>query len=197
MTTKILLHGGNADRDTEKNEKFYNEIINGFEGKAMKILCVYFARPERRWEDSYYDDQITFKRLERETGLEIETRLAKSADTDDFIQDISWADVVFINGGMRGYLKETLLKIGEKRFWSLLNDKILVGISAGANVLSKYYYSMATGGIREGAGFLDIKILTHYSEHEPEKFETLKKHGEDLPLITIREEEYVVLRQSS
>lgn len=195
MTTRIILHGGNSDRDTEKNEKFYNEIINGINRDVIRVLCVYFARPERRWEDSYYDDQITFRRLERETGREIETKLAKSYDSDDFLHDIAESDVVFMNGGMKGHLKETLLSIGEERFWRVLDGKTLVGISAGANVLSKYYYSMATQGIREGTGFLDIKLLTHYSEHDPEHMEMLKAHGEDLPIVTIREEEYVLARQ--
>lgn len=192
MATRIILHGGNTDRDTEKNEKFYNEIINGVDGDVIRVLCVYFARPEHRWEESYDDDQIAFRRVERETGREIETKLAKSADIDTFLQDIAESDVVFINGGMKGYLKETLLAIGAERFWNALDGKTLVGVSAGANVLSKYYYSMVARGIREGTGFLDIKLLTHYLENEPEQMEMLKAYGEDPPIVTIREEEYVL-----
>lgn len=194
MATRIILHGGNADRDTDKNEKFYNEVISGIDSDVIKVLCVYFARPERRWEDSYYDDQIAFRRLERETGREIETKLAESSDVDTFLRDIGEVDVLFINGGMKGNLKETLLSIGAQRFWQAVEGKTLVGISAGANVLSRYYYSMATGGIREGTGFLDIKVLTHFFEDEPEKAVALKAYGEDLPIVTIREEEYVVTR---
>jgi len=195
MTARIILHGGNSDRDTEKNEKFYDELIGGIDGPGIRVLCVYFARPEHRWQDSYDDDKITFRRLEREKGREIETRLAKSAELDDFMQDISWADVVFINGGMKGHLKDTLLSIGAERFWQVLDGKTLVGISAGANVLSKYYYSMVAGAIREGTGFLNIKLLTHYSDDEPEQMEALKAHGENLPIVTIPEEEYVLVKQ--
>jgi peptidase E len=196
MATRILLHGGNSDRDTEKNEKFYTEIIDALGGDVIRVLCVYFARPEHRWEDSYYDDQITFLRLEREMGREIKTKLAKSFESETFLHDISQADVIFINGGMKGHLKQTLLSIGADRFWQALDGKTLVGISAGANVLAKYYYSIAAGEIREGTGFLNCKVLTHYSESEDEQLEALKVYGESLPLITIREEEYVVFEQS-
>lgn len=194
MATRIILHGGNSDRNTDKNEKFYNEIIDGIDSDAIRVLCVYFARPEHRWEESYDDDQIAFRRVERETGCEIETKLAKSADIDTFLQDIVESDVLFMNGGMKGYLKETLLAIGAERFWNVLDGKTLVGISAGANVLSKYYYSMVADGIREGTGFLNIKLLTHYSPDEPQQMEMLKAYGEDLQVATVREEEYIVIR---
>lgn len=194
MQTRIILHGGNSDRDTDKNNKFYNAVIESIDSEVVRVLCVYFARPERRWEDSYYDDQISFRRIEREMSREIETKLAKSSDPEDFLRDIAEADVVFINGGIQGNLKETLLTIGEERFFEALQSKTLVGISAGANVLSKYYYSIATQGIREGTGFLDIKILTHYSEHDAKQLEMLKTHGEDLQIVTIPEEEYVIVR---
>lgn len=193
MATRIILHGGNSDRDTAKNEKFYNEIISGIDRHVIRVLCVYFARPEHRWADSYSDDQYTFRRLEREVGREIVTKLASSSEPIAFLQDIAEADVIFINGGMKGNLKDTLLTIGEKRFRQAIDGKTLVGISAGANVLAKYYYSMVAGGIREGTGFLNIKLLTHYSEDETEHLNELRAYGEDLPVITIPEEEYVLI----
>jgi len=194
MTTRIILHGGNSDRNTEKNDKFFREIIKAVEGDTVKVLCVYFARPPHRWEDSYDEDQYSFKRVQREMDREIETKLATD-DMDTFSEDVAWADVVFINGGMKGNLKETLLSIGVERFWQMLDGKTLVGISAGANVLSRYYYSMVTRGIRDGTGLLNIKLLTHYSEDEPEQMEALKAYGEDLPIVTVREEEYVIAKQ--
>lgn len=193
MATRIILHGGNSDRNTAKNDKFYAEVIAGIDRDTIRVLCVYFARPERRWEDSYYDDQYTFRRLEMETGREIQTKLAKSFGTEVFLKDISESDVIFINGGMKGHLKDTLLAIGEKHFRQAIHGKTLVGISAGANVLSKYYYSKVISGIREGTGFLNIKLLTHYSEDEPGQLEALKAYGENLPIVKIREEEYVLI----
>jgi peptidase E len=196
MTTRILLHGGNADRRTDKNEKFFNEIIDGVALDTIRILCIYFARPEHRWEDSYDEDQYMFRRVADERSVEIQTSLA-SYDMDDLAEKITESDVIFINGGMKGHLKDTLLSFGLERFRQLVEGKTLVGISAGANVLTRYYYSMAIGGIREGTGFLNIKLLTHYSHDEPEKLQNLKDFGEDLPIATIAEEEYIVVNDTS
>ena len=113
---------------------------------------------------------------------------------DDFTEKIAGSDVVYINGGMKGHLKDTLLSLGLDRFRQMIDGKTLVGISAGANILSKYYFSMVVDGIREGTGFLNIKLLTHYSEDEPEKLNILKSFGEDLPIVTVAEEEYIVIQ---
>lgn len=190
MTTRIILHGGNSSKKSHKNERFFREIVDGIDKETIQILCVYFARPEGRWEDSHAVDQSIFRALGIDLGLEIETELA-AYDLDEFVRQINDSDVIFINGGMRGHLKDTLLKIGVERFRQMIQGKTLVGISAGANILSKYYYSMVTGGIREGIGLLDIKLLTHYSEESSDQLTQLKIFRQDLPLVTIAEEEYV------
>lgn len=190
MQTRILLHGGNSTKASDKNEAFYREIIDGVQSDTVRVLCVYFARPKHRWDDSYEEDQYIFRRID--TDKEVETKLA-SDDIDEFIADVAQSDVVFINGGMKGSLKEILLSIGLDQFRHMLAGKTLVGISAGANILSKYYYSMVIDGVREGTGLLGIKLLTHYSEDEPGQLAMLSSYPVDLPVITIREEEYIVI----
>ena len=184
------MHGGNSSNKSDKNERFFQEIINGVESDTIKILCVYFARPEHRWEDSYAEDQSIFRALE--TNKEIETILA-TYDRDELEDNIAQSDVIFINGGMQGHLKNTLQSIGIERFRRMVAGKTLVGISAGANILARYYYATAAKEIREGTGFLSIKLFTHYSEDESEKLEQLRVHAEDLPIVTIAEEEYLVI----
>lgn len=194
MTTRIVLHGGNSSKKSDKNDRFFQEIIRPIGEDTVSVLCVYFTRPERRWEDSYAEDQSIFRALGIETGRDIETKMA-TYDMDGLLEDIAEADVIFINGGFKGHLKDTLLTIGVDNFRQMVQDKTLVGISAGANVLGKYYYSQAIEGIREGVGLLDAKVLTHYSEVETKQLELLKDYKEDLPIITIAEEEYTVLQQ--
>lgn len=190
MQTRIMLHGGNSDRNTLKNDRFYQEIMNGIESESVKILCVYFARPHRRWEESYYDDQYTFRRLEIESGREIETKLAND-NLETFANDIAWSDVIFLSGGMKGNLKDTLLAMGLDRFRELIAGKTLVGVSAGANILAKYYYSSVIDGIREGTGLLNIKLCTHYAG-EIERVDMLESYGTSLPIVTVAEEEFVI-----
>lgn len=194
MTTRIFLHGGNTSRVGDGNGRFFKKVLDSANKDTVKIVCVYFARPEHRWEDSYEEDQYALRRISQELGKELETTLA-SYDIDDFIEKINESDVIFINGGMKGHLKETLLSIGVERFRELLNGKILVGISAGANILSKYYYSVVAQDIREGIGLLNIKLLTHYSDESVEQLQRLAAYGEKLQIVTIPEEQFVVIEQ--
>lgn len=193
MNTRIILHGGNADNGSEKNDQFFSEILSGIDKDEVRVLCVYFARPEGRWEDSYATDESAFRARAIELGKDIETVLA-TYDMDELIEEITKADVIFINGGYKGHLKSTLLSIGVDKFKEMVHGKTLVGISAGANMLSKYYYSMASGGIREGIGLLKIKLLTHSNDsNASDKLKMLKEYKEDLPIKTVAEEEYVVI----
>ncbi len=176
---------------TAKNAAFYKEIIDLVDKETVHVLCVYFARPEHRWQDSYVEDQAQFDAVL--TDKQIVMTLAAY---DSFEQDIEQADVIFINGGMKGHLKEALLQIGVERLRLLTDGKIIAGASAGANMLSRYYYSSAIEGIREGIGFIDAKVFTHYSSEKSAKLEELKAYGDDLPVVVVAEEEYVDFAKS-
>ena len=192
MNTRILLNGGNVDSGSEKNEQFFTEILNGVDKNDVRVLCIYFARPEERWDESYATDESAFKTRAIELGKDVHTVLA-SYDIDELIEEITKADVIYINGGYRGNLRSTLLAIGVDELLRLIEGKTLVGISAGANMLAKYYYSMANNGIREGIGIFNIKLLTHSnSEDAAEKAELLANYKEDLPILKVAEEEYVI-----
>ena len=192
MATRIILHGGNSNNKSDKNDQFFRAIINGIDKETIQVLCVYFARPEGRWEESYAEDQSIFRALGIEKGLDIETKLA-TYDMDELLQDITDSDVLFINGGFKGHLKDVLLAIGVDNFRHMIQGKTLVGISAGAHMLSRYYYSQSIDDIREGIGLLDIKLLTHFTVQKPEQKEKLEAYKEDLPILTIAEEEYIVV----
>lgn len=186
-----MLHGGNANKKSDKNDQFYREIILGVNKEAVRVHCVYFARPEGRWEDSYAEDQSIFRAVGIETGVDVETKLA-TYEMSELLNAIAESDVIFINGGFKGHLKDALLAIGVDNFRQMTQGKTLVGISAGANILSKYYYSQAIDDVREGVGLLNIKLLTHYAPDQHQQMAKLKAYKEDLPIITIAEEEYVI-----
>jgi len=108
-----------------------------------------------------------------------------------FVEQVVWADVIFINGGFKGYLKEVLEEIEDLP--QLLDNKLVVGISAGANILSKYYYSQGAEDIREGIGLLPIKVYCHYSEEYLQNLHKLENYKEQLPVYKIYEEEFIIL----
>ncbi len=184
---KFILHGGNSDRKTENNEKFFLEIANSVNKEKIKILCIYFARPEHRWDDSFQEDKLAFLNLDTEKKFDIE--MAK-LDAEELRRQIQWADIVYIQGGRKGNLKEKLLELGN--FKELIHGKIVVGISAGANMLAKYYYSNVADTIREGLGILPIKTFCHYNEDNVLGMEKLELYKEKLPIYRISEEKYLV-----
>ncbi len=152
-----------------------------------------FCTPEGHWEESYATDQSSFSAQAIELGKDVDTVLA-AYDIGELLEEIQKADVIFINGGFKGHLRETLLSIGVEQLRKMFTGKTIVGISAGANMLTKYYYSMASGGIREGINFLPIKLLTHSNGPDSEEHKKLlQNYKEKLPVISIAEEEYITV----
>jgi peptidase E len=184
MGIELFLHGGTSNRESEKNKKFFTEIIDSVPKQDVKILCFYFARPFHRWEESFYEDRDIFESVDSRKELKIE-----KAKIDKFESQIESSDLIFINGGMKGCLKEELLKLGDLKV--MFRDKVVVGISAGANMMSKYYYSSMAGGIREGISLLPIKLFTHYDDDNEEELIILEKYKKALKAYKIWEEEYI------
>ena len=188
MKTKFILHGGSSSKKSEDNEKFFHEIINSVDSAEVRILCIYFARPADRWEDSFDEDQTIFRCLG--TSKELDIKMA-TLDRDVLIEQIKSSDVIFINGGRKGCLKEVLLDLGN--FAELVQGKIVVGISAGAGILCKYYYSSVINGVREGVGILPAKVFTHWDEELTQELQDLDSYKEKLPIYKIPEENYIVV----
>jgi peptidase E len=186
MEAKIFLHGGNSSNSGSKNNEFFQSFINSVKKSKVNILCVYFARPINRWGDSFQEDKQLF--LKNNLSKEIELTIAKP----EILQEqIKKADIIFLSGGMRGILREVLMSIDNLEY--LLKDKVVVGVSAGANILSTYYYSSVANRVREGIGYLPIKLFTHYNNQKKGELKLLKDFGEDIPTYTIPEEEFIFL----
>ncbi len=188
MKTKFILHGGATSRKTEDNRKFFLEILNSVQSERVQILCIYFARPEHRREVSFEEDKEIFYSLDSPKILDLQQA---KFDIEELIEQITHSDVIFIQGGMRGCLKERLGELGS--FSELTIGKVVVGISAGANILSKYYHSNVAHGVREGLGILPIKTFCHYTEKNVEELEELDKYKEELPICKIPEEKFSVI----
>jgi peptidase E len=187
MSTKFILHGGASNRKSPENEKFYREIVDSVEKSDINILCIYFARPKHRWNDSFKENKEAFNSVDTQKTLNIQM-----ATYEDFENQLTGADIVFINGGFRGHLKETLNSI--ENFKEKIQGKIVVGISAGANILATYYFSQEAQNIQEGAKILPIKMFCHYEKTLANELASLEKYESDLPVYKIPEENYIVLK---
>ncbi len=83
-----------------------------------------------------------------------------------------------------------------------LEGKTVAGSSAGANMLSKYFYGLDDLGLWEGSGSVPVKVLVHYrSDYNAPNIDwdkaeaELKAYKEDLPLVTLHEGEFRVFEQ--
>lgn len=187
--TKYILHGGNVNDASESNKNFYKEVVTSAGKDTVRILCIYFARPEGRWENSYAEDQSSLYAAGLETGVEVNTVLA-TYEMDDLVENIATSDILYINGGKKGHLRKILLYI--PNLDNLIRNKVVVGISAGANILSESYYSSVNDEIRKGIGIIPINLLCH-ANRDNGKAELFEKTASDKNLYKIEEHQFIVL----
>lgn len=166
---------------------FFKEIIKGERKKLIKILIVPFGYPKNKWESvlKKYKKRYSFYLPE----INSELILAKE-NYSSFLKQIEKVKIIHFTGGSEILIKR---KIKNKaKFRKALNGKVIVGISAGTNVFSKYYYSNDRTRIERGLGILPIKTICHYSEGKRKRLEELISYGSNLPTYAIPEDNYCV-----
>jgi hypothetical protein len=190
--TKYILIGGYPWKATDGGKAFVEELIKGFDGPVRILECI-FARPRQEWAKAYSDDQKSFST--HLPGKQLEFQLA---DPERFTQQVKWADAIYIRGGSAEIAATEMLK-KDGGWMNGLYGKTLAGTSAGADLISKYYYDLDNLKIVEGLGLLPIKVLVHYrSDYNAPNidwdsaYELLKNHGEELPIVTLAEGQYHV-----
>lgn len=187
--TKVILHGGTAGSSERPSNNFLKEMLLSTKND-LRILSIYFASDREKWDVYLKQDTELFKEAGKENST---TFHIEAADTtvDQLTQQIRSSDVIYIRGGQNiEALQKGLAAIADLR--SLLDDKTIVGSSAGAYVLSSYYLSRRFG-IQEGLGIFSIKVSAHFEESMVKDLEMLKVYKEILPTYAIPEQQYVVL----
>ncbi len=182
--TKFIFHGGATRKPTEGNRKFFAEMAKGL-SEPVRILLVYFAREEKEWAELSENDKQNFHNASPTIKMEFSL-----ANSDNFIDQVKNADVIYVRGGVTPRLQEVLKKF--PNLLELLDEKVYGGSSAGMNVLARYFYSFNFNEIREGLGLLPIKTFPHYDDTKHGKLQQLKDYKEDLPTYTIKEGEYFI-----
>jgi len=187
MKTKFILHGGfTPGQKSENNKDFFKEVLKDAP-KKPKILLVCFAKDIDRIPVSTTKVMDEFNKNKWQEKLIFEV-----ANEESFIKQVESADVVYLHGGITLKLLNVLKKFPNLK--ELFEGKIIVGESAGANVLGKLFYSPSANGTFEGLGLLSVKIIPHYSEKYKGVF---KDMGPDLESLYLREYQYKVLYSES
>lgn len=151
--------------------KYLKDIIK----PGMKVVCIPWAS-ELSWvlkgptpDDFIYKHYRPFY----EYGIELEDfYVCQAKDSIRFIKmKLNQADIIYFSGGYMECLLNLLYLTGLDTIIKDMKDKIVIGESAGALVLSDYYYEYPYGDEyskikrREGLGLInDHRFIVHYTE---------------------------------
>lgn len=160
--TYYILAGG-EDRKTEGYGESLAEKLNELTGdKSLKVLNCFFSQDEAVWQDKFDQWKLWLKQY---LGDSTESQLARP---ETFIDQIAWADVIYLQGG-----RTKLLEAALKAFPNLENNfagKIVIGSSAGANFLSKIYYSPSQDKVGKGSSIVPLNTIVHYGANGDAEF---------------------------
>jgi len=177
MSTKYILHGGNAQDKNDDNARFFQEILSDFPNCANILLIQFAAIPEK--QDIYKERHISqFKNVSNGRKL-----VYQVADEDNLIDQIKWANVLYFCGSSGGgatlRLLDTMRKFDNLK--ELFDDKTIAGESAGTNCLTVLCYSKS-GGIVNGLGLVPMKSIVHYEADDEKALENIGNNLESVYL---------------
>lgn len=188
MTTKFILHGGYTRYDNELNQSFLNEVVKDVPENG-KVLIVLFATDDGKVEEYFANFKEKFS--EHTQGRKLDY---VKATKKGFLEQVKSADAIYIQGGDTDKLIRTLKEYPE--FAGNIKDKTVAGSSAGAYVLSAYYYTNSQNKVLEGLGILPIRTVCHYQSKihpAPEGIDPvsdLNKFGNNLELVLLKDFEW-------
>lgn len=157
--TAYILAGGNDLLFEDYGNRLTGQIA-AHATERPRVLSCFFSTPEQEWPAKY----AKWKEwLAKNFTHGFSYSYAKKAT---FLQQIDDADVIYLHGGNTQLLFDTFPPIED--FVKHANGKIVVGSSAGANILSKKYWSSSRAVPCKGLGILDVNIMVHYgaAHHE-------------------------------
>ncbi len=192
--TKFVLVGGYPHKAADGGRAFAEAVVQGFD-EPVKFLDCLFARPHDTWAKGHAQDKELFGNAVPEKQLDM-----RPADPFSFMEQLTWADVLYIRGGSNEVLREAL---SAYRDWeTVLEGKTVAGSSAGANILSTNYWSPDSLACGEGLGILPIKVIVHYGSDynaphvDWEKgYAQLQNYKEDLPILKLPEGGFEVIER--
>lgn len=192
--TKFILIGGYPHKAADGGKAFCEELVKG-KTEPVKFLDCLFARPQELWEKGHAQDIELFGSNLPEKQLDM-----VPADPEKFIEQLKWADVVYIRGGSNEALRAALEK--HPGWIEVLEGKTLAGSSAGANILSKYFWSPDSLQCHDGLGILPVKVIVHYgSEYNSPNVDwnkaevELRAYKDDLPVLKLPEGGFEIINQ--
>lgn len=189
--TKYILHGGYTSTDNEPNRTFYEEITRDVPNEGTILLC-YFASKDVDNSVRFKEDSERLKEQSHNKNLKF-----LLANEKDFIEQLRQSNALYMRGGSTPKLLGVLKNYPE--FKESLDGKTVAGSSAGAYVIGRYsaFHDDESGGqVREGLGFLPLRVVCHYESADlppnPQALSALENMNQDLELIYLKDFEWKV-----
>lgn len=199
MTKTVFIIAGGNDRKSEDYGFRLSEEVAKHTNNP-KILSCFFSAPREEWEQKAQDWGVWF------TKHFTQPFTYDYAKYETLLEQIDAANVVYFHGGDTKLLFEHLPETHELR--KHFKGKIIIGSSAGANMLSVHYWSSTRGGFNEGRAVLDRNVMVHYhapdasghkrtpEDWEREEAEFQKRLGERV-ITPLPEGQFVVVEEES
>ena len=191
--TKFILHGGFIRKNSELNTEFLRELVKDVPENG-NVLMVYFANEtEEEILEKFqahikmFQDKVPEKKV-----------LLSTATKENFIEEITKSDAVLINGGDTRKLINILKTYPGLR--QAINGKTIAGSSAGAYALAAYGAANSEKVIREGLGYVPVRVVCHYESLDlppsTESLQILENTRSDLELVYLKDCEWKVFNMS-
>lgn len=161
MKSTFILAGGNDRKSPDYGHRLSQEIAKHVDNP--KILSCFFSWPQETWEQKAQDWKGWF------SDHFIQPFTYDYAKYDTLLAQIDAADVIYFHGGDTKLLFANLPETEELK--KHLQGKVIIGSSAGANMLSRHFWSSTRAAFGEGKGILDINVMVHHGalDHEGHK----------------------------
>lgn len=198
MTMFFLNSGAEGDYPA-RAKSFYEKVFAGLTDEVCVLWC-FFARGEEDTSAAYHECLAKFQPF-------LPAALSYAhvhASNKCFAEETADADVIILRGGHTKTLLTALQKYNLQR---LFKDKIVVGSSAGSNVLCEHYWSPGARELGDGFGLVPVKFISHYGSQygsddlagpidwEKARNELITYGDPDLPIYAPEEGDFEVVER--
>lgn len=176
----------------EDGGKRFSEVIFRYYPNEVKLAFCIFAQPESDWEETRRWNTGMFDKFKGERKLVYQTMTV-----DNFGEVSAWADIIYMPGGDSAVLRQNIDACGDiAKIW---DGKVIVGSSAGANLLCQGYIKLDGKKFGKGLGWVEASCIPHwrsdYGGYTDEDWDWAEQEAlrnlPDVPLLCLPESEFV------
>ena len=199
-STRYILAGGYTQLAPDCGKAFVEACTEGL-SQPIRILFCGFAKSELEWE-------IKRTAAEQQFSAFADVQCPITMATEEhFLDEIKAHDLVYLNGGDTPLLYKKLCSYSSNpSFWQdVFAGKVIVGNSAGVNVLTALSYNVDRESIQHGLGIVQHCSLVHFKSPsynaelhlDWDKIVQVLQHASSLPPLFIQEGAFEVINVAS